>query len=786
MKKEIENIKKYVRATNYLSAIQIYLKNNFLLKEPLSFDDVKPRLLGHWGTCPGINFVYANINNLAIKKQAKFIFLLGPGHGFPALQSNVFLEGTLGKYYSEATKDDKGIGYISKNFSWPYGFPSHSSPATPGVILEGGELGYSLSTSFGAVLDNPDTIAVTLVGDGEAETGPTATAWHLSKLLNPASDGAVLPILHLNGYKISGPTLMSRMSNKELKELFHGYGYLPYIVEGDGDAVYKTMATVMENCYKEIRAIQAQAKAGKKDPKKYPRFPMIVLRTPKGWTGIKELKGQKMEGNCLSHQVVGKEAKTDGDELATIEKWFKSYKFEELYKDGEFVEEIQGLIPPQELRVSDNQITFGLKDTKRDLLFPDISQIQTQNVTPGSNKELVSAMRKIGTLFNDIFKLNADRKNFRLMSPDETYSNRLDEVFQATARVWSGKIEKWDTDMRPDGRVMEMLSEHSLQGLLQGYVLTGRFGVFASYEAFVQIVSSMADQYAKFLKIAREIPWRGDLPAFNYILTSSGWRQEHNGFSHQNPGFMDSLLQKHNNFVSVFFPADANMAVAVMERCLKGRNEMNIVVAEKTPEVLWLTPEQVKKQMKTGVMTWDFASDVNPDIVLSSAGQYLTNETLAAVELLKKELPNVKVRFVNISELSANTLGSSQTKMSLAEFESYYTSDKPVIFNFHGYPETLKQSIFDYQNKIGRLSVHGYMERGSTTTPFDLHLRNRTSRYDLIIEAFEKLAESGVISTVVASGLKEKYNKKTLEAIEYAKANGIDLPEIMNWTWSLR
>ncbi len=786
MKKEIENIKKYVRATNYLSAIQIYLKNNFLLKEPLSFDDIKPRLLGHWGTCPGINFVYANINNLAIKQQAKFIFLLGPGHGFPALQSNVFLEGTLGKYYSEATKDDKGIGYISKNFSWPYGFPSHSSPATPGVILEGGELGYSLSTSFGAVLDNPDTIAVTLVGDGEAETGPTATAWHLSKLLNPASDGAVLPILHLNGYKISGPTLMARMSNKELKELFHGYGYLPYIVDGYGDAVYKTMSNVMENCYKEIRAIQAQAKAGKKDPKKYPRFPMIVLRTPKGWSGIKELKGQKMEGNCLSHQVVGKEAKTDGDELAVIEKWFKSYKFEELYKNGQFVDEINSLIPSPELRISDNQITFGLKDTKRDLLFPDISQIQNPNVVPGSNKELISAMRKIGTLFNEIFKLNADRKNFRLMSPDETYSNRLDEVFQTTARVWSGKIEKWDTDMRPDGRVMEMLSEHSLQGLLQGYVLTGRFGVFASYEAFVQIVSSMADQYAKFLKIAREIPWRGDLPAFNYILTSSGWRQEHNGFSHQNPGFMDSLLQKHNNFVSVFFPADANMAVAVMERCLKGRNEMNIVVAEKTPEVLWLTPDQVKKQMKTGVMTWDFASDTNPDIILSAAGQYLTNETLAAVELLKKELPNVKVRFVNISELSANTLGSSQTKMSLAEFESYYTSDKPVIFNFHGYPETLKQTIFDYQNKISRLSVHGYMERGSTTTPFDLHLRNRTSRYDLIIEAFEKLAESGVISAVVASELKEKYNKKTLEAIDYAKANGIDLPEIMNWTWSLK
>ncbi|MFZ2038715.1 MAG: phosphoketolase family protein [Minisyncoccia bacterium] len=784
MKLEIEKLKKYVRATNYLSVSQIYLKNNYLLNEPLSFGDIKPRLLGHWGTCPGINFVYANLNNLAIKKQAKIIFLLGPGHGFPALQANLFLEGTLEKYYDKAVRDQFGIAYISKNFSWPYGFPSHSSPVTPGVILEGGELGYSLSTAFGAVLDNPDLIAATLVGDGEAETGPTATAWHLSKLLNPAGDGAVLPILHLNGYKISGPTIFGRMDDKDLLKLFYGYGYLPMIVSGHDDKVYKQMIKALETCYEEIRAIQKQARAGKKNPNKFPRYPMIIMRTPKGWTGIKTLKHEKMEGNNLSHQVVGKEAKTDKEEMYALEAWLKSYRFHELFSPRKgWHKDIVSLIPDEELLMGNNPVTFGLKNNHRDLILPDISEIQIDEVEPGSQENLVSAMRKIGSYFNQIFKLNSASKNFRIMSPDETYSNRLDEVFQTVGRVWSGKLEKWDKDFSTDGRVMEMLSEHSLQGLLQGYVLTGRFGVFVSYESFVQIVSSMADQYAKFLKISRDVFWRGDLPSFNYILTSTGWRQEHNGFSHQNPGFMDSLLQKHNNFVSVFFPPDANSAVAVMERCLKGRNEMNIIVAEKTPEVMWLTPEEAQKELQEGLMIWSFASDENPDIVLSAAGQYLTIETLAAVDLIKKEVPKAKIRFVNILELSANTLGSSTTKMSQAEFESYFTSDKPVIINFHGYPETLKQSLFDYQNQLGRIIIHGYNERGSTTTPFDLHLRNSNSRYNLAIEAFDKLSASDVITKDEAEKLKHKYYTKIFEAIAYAKENGVDKPEIVEWKW---
>lgn len=780
MTNEIEKLKKYVRATNYLSAIQIYLKSNFLLKEALTFDDIKPRLLGHWGTCPGINFVYAHLNNLAIKKQAKISFLLGPGHGFPALQSNIFLEGTLGKYYDQAKVDEKGIGFITKNFSWPYGFPSHSSPVTPGVILEGGELGYSLSTSFGAVLDNPDLIIGNLIGDGEAETGALATSWHLSKLLDPATDGAVLPILHLNGYKISGPTFFGRMSNKELKSLFYGYGYEPIIVEGK--QVYERMVEALEKSYEQIRKIQNDARAGKRDPKNFPHFPMIVLRTPKGWTGIKKLNGLKMEGNCESHQVVGKEAKTKKSELHAIEKWFHSYQFEELYSpETGFDPDILSLIPREGLRLADHQNFYGLKNHDRDLLLPELAKFAKNDFKRGASP--ISAMRQIGTYFTEIFKNNEAQKNFRLMSPDETYSNRLDEVFTVTKRVFAGKIEKWDRDLAPHGRVMEMLSEQSLQGLLQGYVLSGRFGVFASYEAFVPVVSSMADQYAKFLKIAREIAWRGDIPSFNYILTSSGWRQEHNGFSHQNPGFIDGLLQKHNNFISVFFPVDGNSALSVMERCLQGRNEINIVVAEKTPEVQWLKLDEAKAELEKGLMTWDFVSDENPDLILSSAGQYLTNETLAAVDLLKQELPNVKIRYVNILEIGANTIGSSKTKLSQSEFEKYFTADKPVIFNFHGYPETLKQALFDYQTGPKRFSVHGYLECGSTTTAFDLHLRNKTSRYNLMQEAFLKLGDRGVITKEKAIELHQKYETKIKEAIQYAKDTGTDLAEIINWQW---
>jgi len=776
MNKEIEKIKKYVRATNYLSVAQIYLQNNFLLEKELSQDDIKPRLLGHWGTCPGINFAYANLNALIKRKKADMLFVLGPGHGFPAIQANLFTEGALGKYYKEATTDEKGIGYICKNFSWPYGFPSHSSPGAPGVILEGGELGYSLSNSYGAVLDNPKLIVACLVGDGEAETGPLATSWHLSKFINPKTDGAVLPILHLNGYKISGPTIFGRMSDKNLKSLFSGYGYLPIIVEGNN--IYEKMYKALDDSYDLIRKIQKDFNP-KEEIKDFARFPMIILKTPKGWTGIKELKGKKIEGNCASHQVVGTGAKTDKEEFDSVKKWLKSYKFEELFdKNKGFGKDILDIVPPANLRMGTNKHTFGINKESDNLILPPAEKFMEEVPTPGFMGS--SSMRRSGAYLNDVFKLNKGKNNFRLMSPDETYSNKVDKVFESTARAFSGPVMKWDKDLSPNGRVMEMLSEHSLQGLAQGYILTGRNAVFVSYEAFIQVVVSMADQYIKFLRIAKEIPWRNEVSSFNYILTSSGWRQEHNGFSHQNPGFIDNMLQMHGDFIRVYFPPDGNTCLAILGKCLGSRNRVNIIVAVKTQEPRWLTPKQIKDNLDKGIMIWDFASDKNPDIVFSAVGEYMTKEALAAIEIVKKETPNVKARFVNIFEITATGIGCRTNKTPL---EYYFTEDKPVIFNFHGYPETLKKSLFDLKNTDSRFSVHGYTENGSTTTPFDLHLRNETSRYHLAIEAFKTMAEKGVVAKGESDKLIKIYKKKINDHREYVKKHGVDTEEIENWQW---
>ena len=786
MNKEIENLKKYVRATNYLTVSQIYLQNNFLLDKKLTFDDIKTRLLGHWGTCPGINFVYACLNNLIIKTNANMMFVLGPGHGFPALQSNVFLEGTLGKYYKEAKQSFEGISHISKNFSWPYGFPSHSSPATPGVILEGGELGYSLSTSYGAVLDNPDLIVACLVGDGEAETAALATSWHLSKFVDPAKNGAVLPILHLNGYKISGPTIFGRMKNTDLKSLFKGYGYEPMVVEGKNDKVYKKMAEALDVAYASIRKIQKEAR---ENPDRkldgYLRFPMIVLKTPKGWTGPKFMKGQKIEGNSLSHQVVGKEMKTDKEELKMLSKWLKSYKFEELFdSQNGFTKDVLDNIPKEGLRMGDNQVAFGIKkgDHSQDLILPDVNNFETKIDKTGSVSVGLSAqagaMKKIGEYLSEVVKLNKDKRNFRLFSPDETYSNRLQDMFKETTRSLVGKIEDWDSDMSRDGRVIEMLSENSLQGMAQGYALTGRFSFFTSYESFIMIVASMADQYSKFMKIAQKTEWRGDVPSLNYIVTSSGWRQEHNGFSHQNPGFISDILLKKHDFINVYFPADANEAVLVAEKCLLSKNEINVIVSEKTIEPVWLSMEQAKEEVKHGASIWDFVSDKNPDVVICGCGQYLVKEALAAVDLIRQEAPEIKIQFVNISEISPNTV-SHKNKLTLEEFEQYFTKDKPVIFNFHGYPETLQQILFYYQNSLERLSVHGYIESGSTTTPLDLHIRNKTDRYNLLIEAVKKVAKNGMIDKEKAQKIIEKYEQKIRDHKEYIMRVGDDPKDVI-------
>lgn len=778
MREDLSRIEKYVRAANYLSAAQIYLLDNFLLKEPLKPEHIKPRLLGHWGTCPGSNFIYANLQNLISKHKAEMMFIMGPGHGFPSIQANLFIEGTLQKYYPQATENEDGVGYIARNFSWPYGFPSHSNPGAPGVILEGGELGYSLSTAYGAVLDNPELIVATVVGDGESETGAACAAWHLNKFINPKTSGAVLPILHLNGYKISGPTVMGRMSNKDLKSLFSGYGYSPFIVEGKD--IYAKMTDTLEECYKEIKSIQEKARRGEKTES--PRFPMIIMGTPKGWTGIKKLHGEKIEGNCLSHQIVAPEAKTSKVELKALEAWLRSYKFEELFSPEKgFVEEIKSLVPPPELRMGDTRHAHGGPSVTKKLDLPDILPY-TEDGPPGTIGS--SSMRRAGAYLKDVFARN--KTNFRLMSPDETYSNKLDEVFKETSRAFMWPIKKWDKDLSPDGRVMEMLSEQSLQGITQGYVLTGRHAIFASYEAFIQVVTSMVDQYAKFMKIAREIPWRGEVPSLNYILTSSGWRQEHNGFSHQNPGFIDNLLEKHGCFIHVYFPPDGNSTLAVLKKMLESRNEINILVAGKTLEPRWLTPKLAEQSIERGVMVWDFASDSNPDIVIAGVGDYLTKEAMAAIDLAKKESPDIHIRFVNIVELSAMGLGNAECRVPLHDFEDYFTKDKPVIFNFHGYPETLKQVLFDHihEGDGGRFSVHGYIENGSTTTPFDMQVRNGTSRYHLVIEIFQTLGKRGVVSPNLVEKIVEKYNNKLDAHREYIKKHGVDPEEIENWKWT--
>lgn len=802
MSQQIENIKKYVRAANYLSVSQIFLQDNFLLERPLTFNDIKPRLLGHWGTCPGINFIYANLNYLIKKHSISTLFVLGPGHGFPALQSNLFIEGALQHYYLNATRDADGVGYLVKNFSWPYGFPSHSNPGAPGVILEGGELGYALSTSYGAALDNPNLLVACVVGDGEAETGPTAAAWHLNKFIDPAHNGAVLPILHLNGYKISGPTIFGRMSNKELKNLFSGYGYSPFIVEGMN--IYQKMADVMEKSYQIIRDIQEKARSGQPASLRPPaslsealrtgeallaghqsvssQFPMIILKTPKGWTGVKKLGRDKIEGNCLSHQIVLKNPKTDKKELKLLEKWLRSYKFNELFDTEKgFADEINELVPSDDLKMGENRHAFG-GQIRKDLILPEADEFAEEVSTPGVIGS--SSMRRVGLYLKKVIELNKANRNFRIMSPDETYSNKLDVVFEATKRSFVWPIKSWDKDIALDGRVIEMLSEHSLQGLTQGYVLTGRHAVFASYEAFIQVVSSMVDQYAKFLKVAREISWRGEVASINYILTSSGWRQEHNGFSHQNPGFIGDLLEKSGCFIKVYFPPDGNSSLVVIEECLKSKNEINIIAAGKTLEPRWLTIEQAREEIKSGLMIWDFASDDNPDIVFVGVGDYMTKEALAAIDYLKKDIEEIKIRFVNVLELSAiSGIGNHGCHISAYELDKYFTSDKPVMINFHGSPEVIKPLLLK-QNNPSRFLVHGYIENGSTTTPFDMQVRNETSRFHLAIEALQILSERNAVNKEAADKAIENYKQKLDEHERYIRERGVDLDEIENWQWA--
>ncbi|HSX28352.1 MAG TPA: phosphoketolase family protein [Candidatus Saccharimonadales bacterium] len=769
---------KYLRAANYLTAAQIFLQDNFLLERELRPEDIKPRLLGHWGSGPGVNYAYAHLSYLAKTKDQDMMFVLGPGHAFPALQANLFLEGTLGTFYPEAAQTLEGISYICRQFSWPYGFPSHSNPGTPGVILEGGELGYSLATAYGAALDNPDLLVACLVGDGEAETGPTAGAWHLNKLVNPRTNGAVLPILHLNGYKISAPTVFGRMSNYELMALFSGYGYHPRIVDATvTDDPQAAMAEAMDWAYdliQEIRTSQSQTA---------PLMPMIIMRTLKGWTGVKELAGQKIEGNCLSHQVVLTEAKTNPEQLQLLDQWLRSYNFNELFSiQNGFGELTQDIFPDDPARrIGASPHARGGSEVLKPLVLPTAEEFAEDATIPGTIGS--SSMRRAGLFLSKAFELNQDTKNFRMMSPDETYSNKLDAVFTQTSRAWQWPLEEWDKDMSPDGRVMEMLSEHNLQGLAQGYTLTGRHSVFASYEAFIQVIVSMMDQYAKFLNQSLQVKWRGDIPSLNYILTSSGWRQDHNGFSHQNPGFIDDALRRQGDFVDVYFPPDGNSTLAVLEHMLGSVNHINILVAGKTLEPRWLTPAAARDALVSGITTWDFASDDDPDVVLAGVGDYPTKEAMAALDLAKKAWPDLRLRMVNISSLTSCGLGQGGTCVTQDGFNQHFTTDKPIICNFHGYPETLKAIFFNYIDSPTRCGIHGYIESGSTTTPFDMHVRNKTSRFHLAIEIFERAAAQGRVPQADAERIMAQFQQKIDDNTAYIKIHGVDMPEIDAWQW---
>ncbi|MBN2087866.1 phosphoketolase family protein [Candidatus Peregrinibacteria bacterium] len=780
--KEVDALKKYVRATNYLAVSQIYLKENTLLKRPLVFDDIKPRLLGHWGTCPGINFVYAQVNRLIVKNNAKFLYVVGPGHGFPAMQANLFVEKSLTNYYPKRIPySEKGIVEICSKFSAPYGYPSHSNPAAPGAILEGGELGYSLSVSYGSILDNPDLITVCLVGDGESETGPIAAAWHANKLVNPAENGAVLQVLHLNGYKISGPTIPGRMDDNELRKLYEGYGYEPHFVdESKSGDVYRKMAETMDECYAKIRDIQKKART--KNGILKPKWPMIVMRTPKGWTGIKYDGKTKLEGNCKSHQVIIGDVKKNKEHLKMLEKWMKSYKFHELFDDkkNDFIPEIKSLIPKKGMACGSQKHAFG-GEVMKELKYPKLSDLAISVRKRGNVRS--SSMALAGKYFEQIFKLNKKNNNFRIFSPDETYSNKIDAVFSQTSRCWQWPIEKFDTDLKPQGKVMEMLSEHTLFGMLHGYGVTGRHGVFVSYEAFVQVVASMADQYVKFIKASEEVNFRKPLPALNVILTSLLERQDHNGFSHQNPSFISSMMEKDGNIIKTYLPPDANSMLVTMEECFRDRDSLNVIVAAKKKNYDWLTLKEAKHQMGHGIMTWDFASDKNPHVVIAGCGDYVTNECLAAIQIVKEMLPKVRLRFVCVSELTALGVGDETVKSSSPMLDEYFTKDKRVIYNFHGYPQTIKKLLFDYTG-CNRIKVNGYLEEGSTTTPFDMEARNKTSRYHLVLDIIDALLSEKVINKHDHDWVKKETVSDLNNHRDYILEYGDDPYAISNWKWS--
>jgi xylulose-5-phosphate/fructose-6-phosphate phosphoketolase len=774
----LRRIDAYWRAANYLSVGQIYLYDNPLLREPLRVEHIKPRLLGHWGTTPGQNFVYAHLNRIINEHDLDMIYISGPGHGGPAVVSNVYLEGSYTEIYPDISQDAAGLKKLFRQFSFPGGIPSHVAPETPGSIHEGGELGYSLSHAFGAVFDNPDLIAACVVGDGEAETGPLATAWHSNKFLNPVTDGVVLPILHLNGYKIANPTLLARISHDELDQLLRGLGWTPHFVEGDNPArMHRLMADTLDAVTHEIRAIRRKAQR-QRSPSR-PRWPMIVLRTPKGWTGPKIVDGKPVEGHFRAHQVPLSDPRKKAAHRTQLEEWMRSYRPAELFDDaGTLRADIAALAPRGARRMGANPHANGGL-LLRDLRLPDFRKYAVQVSAPGAVE--AEDTHVISRFLRDAISLNQDQRNFRIFGPDETLSNRLGAVFEATSRQWLAGMQSGDEHLAVDGRVMEVLSEHQCQGWLEGYLLTGRHGLFNSYEAFIHIVDSMFNQHAKWLKVTRELPWRRPIASLNYLLASHVWRQDHNGFTHQDPGFIDVAMNKKAEIVRVYLPPDANCLLSVMDHCLRSRHYVNIVVAGKHAAPQWLAMDAAARHCAAGVGVWEWASapGPDPDIVMASAGDVPTLETLAAVSILREHLPELRIRVVNVVDLMKLQPASEHPHgLSDAQFDALFTTDKPVIFAYHGYPWLIHRLTYRRTNH-GQLHVRGYKEEGTITTPFDMTVLNDMDRYHLALDAIARLPMLGARATDVTQLLRDKLQSHH----RYIREHGEDMPEVRDWRW---